>query len=162
MPTSPPGRRSDLTRQAGPGGFTLIELVVVLFILALATAMVMPSVGRGTEAVRARAEVAGFANFLRYARAQAVIRGEVQVVRIDPGTRLVTLTVSGDDKVRASRQLGERVSIQASPPSALTLRFLPEGVASGATFRIEAPGPRLFVVTVDALTGAVAQRPGGA
>lgn len=149
---------TDLEQKAP--GFTLIELAVVLFILGLATAVVVPSVGRGTEALRARAEVAGFSAFLRYAREQAVTRREIQEVRVDPQARLVTLTAPGKDKVRASRRLSETLRVDASPPSALTVRFLPQGLSSGGTFRIEAPGGRVFVVTVDPLTGRVAQRRG--
>ena len=33
----------------------------------------------------------------------------------------------------------------------------PEGLSSGAAFRIEAPGSRVFVITVDPLTGRVAE-----
>ena len=141
-------------------GFTLIELAVVLFILGLAAAVVVPSVGRGTEALRARAEVAGFSAFLRYAREQAVTRREIQEVRVDPQAHLVVLTATGNGKVRASRRLSETLRIEASPPAALTVRFLPQGLSSGATFRIEARGRRVFVVTVDPLTGRVAQRRG--
>ena len=145
-------------RRTPARGFTLIELALVLLILAIAASVAVPSIGRGTEALRARAEVSGFAAFMRYAREQAVVRRQAQEVRIDPQTRVVVLTTSGDDKVRASRKFSEGWWIQADPPSAFTVRFLPEGLSSGATFNIEAPGRRRYVVTVDPLTGRVSQR----
>ena len=40
----------------GSRGFTLIELVLVLAILAVAVFLVLPSVGRGTEGLRLRTE----------------------------------------------------------------------------------------------------------
>lgn len=139
-------------------GFTLIEVMVVLFILALASAVVVPGIGRGTEALRARAEVAGFSAFLRYAREQAVTRRETQEVRVDPEARVVVLRAPGSDKVRLSRRLADGLRIEATPPTALTVKFLPHGLSSGGTFRIEMPGRRVYVVTVDPLTGRVVNR----
>jgi prepilin-type N-terminal cleavage/methylation domain-containing protein len=42
-------------------GFTLLELIVTIAVLAVAAAVVAPAVGRGGDALKARAEVAGFA-----------------------------------------------------------------------------------------------------
>ena len=46
-------------------GFSLMELVVVLAILALTAAVVAPGVARTVDGVRARAEVGAVAAFLR-------------------------------------------------------------------------------------------------
>jgi type II secretion system protein H len=138
-------------------GFTLIEVIVVLFVLALATAVVVPGIGRGTEALRARAEVAGFSAFLRYAREQAITRRRPQEVRIDPEARLIVLAEAGSDTVRRSRRIAPEMRIAAASAS-LTVRFLPEGVSTGATYRLEAPGHRIYEVTVDPLTGRVVNR----
>jgi general secretion pathway protein H len=147
-------------RRSHSRGFTLIELVVVLLIVGVAAAVLVPSIGRGSEALRARSQVSGFSAFLRHAREQAVTRREVQEVRIDPQARVVVLTGAGNDTPRLSRRLGEGWRIQATPPGALTVTFHPQGLSSGGSFRIEAAGGRVFVVTVDPLTGRVAQRRG--
>lgn len=139
-------------------GFTLIEVAVVLLVLGLATAVVGPGIGRGAEGLRARAEVAGFSAFLRHAREQAIVRRQTLEVRVDPDDRLLTLTAPGTDGVRASRRLAAGLSVQPDPPSAATVRFLPQGVSSGGRFRIEAAGRRSYVITVDPLTGRVTNR----
>ena len=139
-------------------GFTLIEVVVVMFVLALASAVVVPAVGRGTEALQARAEVAGLSAFLRYARQQAITRREAQEVRIDPQAHRAILTAVGSAEVRSSRRLRADLRIDASPPAALTVRFLPQGLSTGGTFRIEAPGGRVYLITVEPLTGRVLNR----
>lgn len=143
-------------------GFTLIEVVAVMLVLALAAAVVVPAVGRGAESLRARAAVSGFAAFLRHAREQAVTRRETYEVRVDPEARTLVLTVAGSDKVRGSRRLAQGIQVTAAPPSPLTVTFQPQGLSSGATFRIEAPGRRVFTVTVDPITGRVAHSRGGA
>ena len=55
--------------QVDDRGFTLLELIVSLFVIALAVGLVVPAVGRGTETLRGRSEVAGFSAMLRMARA---------------------------------------------------------------------------------------------
>lgn len=137
--------------------FTLIEVAVVLFVLALATAVVVPGIGRGTEALKARAEVSGFSAFLRYAREQAITRRRTQEVRIDPEARLIVLAEAGSDTVRSSRRIAREMRI-AAEPAALIVRFLPQGLSSGGKYRLEAPGGRIYEVTVDALTGRVVNR----
>jgi len=122
----------------------------------------VPGVSRGAEGLRTRAEVSGFTAFLRHAREQAVTRREAQEVHVDTEARVLVLTASGSDRVRASRRLGQGIEVDATPPATLTVKFLPQGLSSGAVFRIRAPGGRVFTVTVDPLTGRVAHRRGEA
>jgi type II secretory pathway pseudopilin PulG len=133
-------------------------VLVVLLVVALAAAVVVPSLGRSADALRVRAEVAGFAGFLRYAREQAITRREAQEVRVDPEARLLMLGVPGSDVVRSTKRLSPLLQIEPEAPAALTVRFLPHGPSSGGTFRVWASGGRVYVVTVDPLTGRVSNR----
>jgi len=139
-------------------GFTLIELAVTLIVLAVAAAIVVPSIGRSVDSVRARAEVSGFAAYLRAAREQAITRGEAQSVRLDPEKRLLVITAEGSDGVRSSRSFSFLTRIEADPPEALSLTFAPLGFSNGARYHIVAPGDRRFLITVDPLTGRVSSR----
>jgi prepilin-type N-terminal cleavage/methylation domain-containing protein len=139
-------------------GFTLIELAVTLLVLAIASSFVAPAIGRGLDNLRARAEVSGFAGFLRTAREQAVALGEAQEVRVDPESRTLAIWAEGSRSARSSRAFSYLVSIEPDPPTAKTVTFQPQGLSSGGTFRILAPGNRRYVVTVDAFTGRVSVR----
>ena len=139
-------------------GFTLIELALTLFVLALAAAIIAPGIGRSVETVRARAEISGFAAYLRAAREQAIMRGEAQAVRLDPEGRSLVITAAGSDAVRSSRSFTYLVSIEPDPPGALAVTFEPQGFSSGGTFHILAPGNRHYLVTVEPLTGRVSSR----
>jgi prepilin-type N-terminal cleavage/methylation domain-containing protein len=55
-------------------GFTLLELIATLLVMALAVALAAPTIGRSTETIRMRAEVARFSAILRHA--PAVQRGD--------------------------------------------------------------------------------------
>ena len=135
------------------GGFTLLELIVTLAILAVMIAIVTPSIGRGTEAVRARAEVAGFSAILRHARERAIVSQKPQAVVVDPTNQRVSVRAGGPEgEVRQSRALA--MTVEATPPPALTVQFDARGGSSGGDFRLSS-GTITWRVTVDALTGRV-------
>jgi general secretion pathway protein H len=143
-------------------GFTLIELVVALFVLALAAAVVAPPMGRGLEAVRLRAEVAGVASFLRAARERAITRRDALEVAVDADGRALVLRTrdggaSGSVGVRAIRRLAPTLRVAADPPSAPAPAFLAHGASTGGAFRLEAPGA-VYTVTVEPFTGRVTTR----
>lgn len=139
-------------------GFTLIELAVTIMVLAIASAFIAPSIGRSLDGVRARAEVSGFAGFLRAAREQAVTRREPHEVRLDPESRTLAIWTEGARTARSTRSFSYLLSIEANPPTAKTVKFQPQGLSSGGTFHLVAPGARRYVVTVDVITGRVSSR----
>lgn len=139
-------------------GYTLIETTVVLLVLALAAGVAAPAIGRGLDAIRLRAEVAGVASFLRAARERAITQHHALDVRIDEAGRTLTLN-AGDEDVRAVRHLS-LLHIEADPRAARTVTFFAYGLSTGGRFRLEAPGPVVYVVTVSPLTGRVSTRRG--
>jgi general secretion pathway protein H len=136
-------------------GFTLLELIVTLIVIALATGVAIPTIARSTDGIRVRAEVAGFAAMLRHARERAIVTRRAQTVVIDTTAHRVSRLVGGPDgEVRETRLLSERFTIEATPPPALTVSFEPQGGSSGGDFRLTS-GKVVYRVTVDALTGRV-------
>jgi general secretion pathway protein H len=145
-------------------GYTLIEVVVVLLVLAVALAVGVPAIGRGADGLRVRTEAAGVANFMRAAREQAVTRNRSYEVRVDSESGVLVLIPSAAEgtaevgAVQATRRLAVPVRIEADPPLRRTITFLPGGLSSGGRFRVEAPGPRVYIITVDPMTGRVVTR----
>lgn len=146
-----PRRSGARTRQGA--GFTLLELIVTLFVLALATALAMPALGRGTEGIRARAQATRFSALLRHTREQAITARKPHEVVVDPETRRVSVK-AGRDEARTALTLPEPMKIQANPPPALTVRFEPYGGSTGGNFLLTSATFR-YHVTIDAVTGRV-------
>jgi prepilin-type N-terminal cleavage/methylation domain-containing protein len=140
---------------AGARGFTLLELLVTLVVLALALGVVVPIVGRSSDTIRARAEVAGFSALLRHARERAITSRTPHAVVVDPVARRVLLLAGGPEgDVRETRALPPALRVEATPPPALTVRFEPQGTTSGGDFRLTS-GTVVYRVTVDGVTGRV-------
>ena len=134
-------------------GITLLELIVTLAVVGLAVGIVVPAVGRGTETLRGRSEVARFSAMLRHARDQAITTRRGYAVVIDPAGHRATI-LAGRNEVQQTRALPPDLEVQANPPTALTVLFDPSGVSSGGEFRLIA-GRTRYRVTVDPLTGHV-------
>lgn len=147
----------------GNRGFTLLELAVVLLVLGLAASVVAPPIGRSLESIRLRAEVAGVASFLRAARERAITRRDALEVAVEADGHALVLRPSdgaarGAEGIRAVRRLAPSLRIEADPPRGPALTFLAYGASTGGRFRLEAPGPVIYVVTVEPLTGRVTTR----
>src|SRR5256712_14221501 len=85
-------------------GFTLLELIITLLVVAVAVGLAAPTIGRSTAGMRARAEVAGFSATLRHAREQAITTRQAHTAVFNPGRRLLTVT-TGADEVSWTRAL---------------------------------------------------------
>ena len=146
------GRGEAVRRERG---FTLLELIVTLSVVALVVGIAAPTIGRSTEAMRMRAHVAGFSALLRHARERAIVTRTPQAVVVDADAHRVSVRAGGPGgEVREARALPAGLAVEADPPPALTVRFEPQGGSSGGDFRLTS-GSITYRVTVDPLTGRV-------
>ena len=125
----------------------------MLFVVALAAAVAGPVIGRTTDGIRMRTEVAGFSATLRHAREQAVATQRPHRVEIDLREHRMTVIADASD-VQLTRPLARQLTVEAFPPQALTVNFEPYGVSTGGDFRLST-GSVLYLINVDPLTGRV-------
>jgi general secretion pathway protein H len=154
-------RAADRSAASRDLGFTLMELLVVLGILALGVALVAPSLNRarlGPTAKRAAYELAAS---LRSARAAARATNAEHSLTVDLWQRRYWA-----EGVTAPRQLPSGLAIDLAVPEserlgtgAARVRFFPDGSASGAGIVLN-DGRSSASVSVDWLTGDVRIRPG--
>jgi prepilin-type N-terminal cleavage/methylation domain-containing protein len=109
-------------------GFSLLELIVVLSILALAAGLAAPSISRSTDALKLRAEVAGFSAVLRHAREQAITTRQAHRVVVEPAAHQVR--VYAGEEIRRTRPIPSRWSVDAPGDASLAVRFEPHPPAA--------------------------------
>ena len=79
-----PMSTAGIETPVGGKGFTLLELLVVLVLLAMLLAVVIPSIGRGVATARLKACSREIAAAIRLARSKAVSEQQVYLLGFDP------------------------------------------------------------------------------
>lgn len=77
-------------RRVAQRGFTLIEIIVVMVLIAAMTLLVATMMTGGLDGMRMRTTAKEIAAELRHARAQAIAKSEVQQFLVDPKARTWT------------------------------------------------------------------------
>jgi general secretion pathway protein H len=109
-------------------GMTLIEILVVVAIIAVAGGLVLPSLASGLDNLRLRTTAERLASTVRYARERAVRRQTVCQVTIDPARRTVELedfSAAGGQAERRSWELP--AGIRLDEQSTRAFLFAPDG-----------------------------------
>ncbi|GJL97575.1 MAG: hypothetical protein DHS20C06_13920 [Hyphobacterium sp.] len=116
-------------------GYTLTELLIALFILGLAVAIVAPALFRTTPESELRRAAGMFEAASRTARTEARLAGRDSLLTLDLNAR--TITVSPSEQVF---QLNPALDIQATVAdmeldgNLASIRYFPEGATTGGTF----------------------------
>jgi general secretion pathway protein H len=144
-------------RVRGGAGFTLLEMMIVLALMAIIAGFVIPIFGPGvsnTDLKRATREVAAG---LRFARSQAIAQRSESVLVLDVAGR--TFSVPPDPRVH-SMPAGIDLKLFTAQRDLVSdqvgaVRFFPDGGSTGGRITLAA-GERKFDVDIDWLTGRVA------
>jgi general secretion pathway protein H len=137
-------------------GFTLLEMVCVLAIVAMLAAVLLPNISRDTSRPRLEAYAVETASMLKADRT-AAIRRRVQIAtQVDAGGRSLR---SGSterilrvpDDVAFSAILPDRCNER---PAFSTIRFFPTGMSCGGTIMLSRLGTG-YEIRVNWLTGGI-------
>jgi general secretion pathway protein H len=149
-----PAGRSD--RSSSQDGFTLLEVVCVVAIIAMLAAILLPAIPRGTSQARLEAYAIQTATLLKADRAAAIRRRTEIATEINALSRAVRSGASGrvlrvPDDVVFEALLASRCNQRAS---GTTIRFFGSGMSCGGTIALTRLGAG-YQVRVNWLTGGI-------
>lgn len=141
----------------GAAGVSLLELLVVLMIIALVTAVVIPIVGGGPSNAEMRGAARQLASGLRLARSEAIAQRRETFLVLDLAGRRFKV-----DREAQEHALPRNVELKLFTAqkdlvddNVGAIRFYPDGGSNGGRITLAA-GERKYEVDVDWLTGRVA------
>ncbi len=153
MPTSITERQ----RAADENGFTLLELLAVMVILAMAAAAFSWGGQRTSETAKFRAFITQTSAMLRDGRARAMRSRTEAVVRFDAGGRRVDGPGGESLGMPQGVEFSALVAGNEATTSAADIRFYPAGNSSGGALTFSF-GNQSYVIRVNWLTGNVSSQ----
>ncbi len=141
--------------QKREAGFTLVEIIVVLVIMALVMGLVGANLGRSITSAKIKSASQNVMAALRYTRGQAILKRQEQTLEVDLKTRAYT---APGKKPRVLPEGMEVTVVTAETElqgeDLAAIRFYPDGSSTGGKISLEARG-RIREITVAWLTGEI-------
>ncbi len=140
-------------------GFSLLELIVILVLVALVVGVVMPSFSRGLRGLELETSGRDLITRMRHARSQAIAQQKVFriILRKDEDETVPDYYIFADEFEQQIRKfvLPEGVSVQTEDDVEFPVRinFYANGRSSGATFSLKRETGRQMKIWVDPITG---------
>jgi general secretion pathway protein H len=136
-----------------PNGFTLLEMMVALAIVAIISAMAVPFIGRDKGGVAMRTTARQIAGLLREARSQAVLKNHVEYLRVNIADGSFGLPERTPQRLPRGVAMALTTTVeQARSPVEGTIRFYPDGSSTGGGVTLRQNGHDTLVL-VDWLSG---------
>lgn len=153
------GTLGGALRRRGEAGFTFLEIMIVIGIIAVAATLVAPAIDSGMRARQVRSAVRGVAATMRTMSSDAVITGQTQHLVIDQQGN--ELRADGHD---TTFPLGDGTLIsrihggELDASGTVRVNFYPNGSTSGVELVVddrETPNDVGFLISLDPLIGLV-------
>ena len=139
------------TRQA----FTLIEILVVVGILGIITAVGIPSIGKTLQKEGMRKAVSDFVEACSDARANAILKQETSVLTIRPGDHSFKSpgkTYQFPENVQIEF-MGVNFSLNDMEQEEIRVRFFPNGTSDEFAIVLRGEDTRTVKITLELVTG---------
>jgi general secretion pathway protein H len=138
---------------SGASGFTLLEMLVVIAIIAIGTTIAMPALMRPSDRLLLEQTLAEIRSALRATRSAAIATNRAQVLTIDTKERSFASAVVSNShfspKIEAQIKVAEPERISSSRGG---IRFFPDGSSTGGEVTLSV-NARQAMLCVHWLTG---------
>jgi len=138
-------------------GFTLLELIVVMLLMALGVSLITTSLGRGIGRRRPKAFVQQFVSLCRQARSQALSNAKPVSMTIDGDARRCWL-----DDHKPGLKIPDIIHIEVEDrvptydsQGAYQIIFFPDGSSTGDRLVFSVDGQPMAFLRLDPLTGFI-------
>jgi general secretion pathway protein H len=136
-------------------GFTLLELIVVLFIVVLGFSVVGINLSSGNDATQLKVAARDIVSALRFARGQALISHQETILTLELAENIYT--VSGRDKIYAIPKDIDITVVTAQDELTEgqgSIRFFADGSSTGGRITLEL-GKAAWQIDINWLTGQI-------
>jgi general secretion pathway protein H len=156
-------------------GFSLLELIVVITVITLSTALVIPSLSRFSRTIELKGCAKKVSAILRYCRSEAVNKGKIYQVLFDSETQEVKvqsvewMEEEKENDEKKEEKLSEKryslpdpvhikevkVASTQYPSDLPAIEFYPNGGSNGGSILLDSPGRKGYRININFLTGMV-------
>ena len=160
MRISRPGNSTLIPGAVSGKGFSLLELMVVLALMALVAAVVVPAFNRGLDGLRLETEARNLVVRFKEARSQAIALQEVRRVTLSTETEMGYAITDDYGSELKTVKLPEGIQLGLEEGAEKRVTFYPNGRSSGYSLTLFNSRQRRMIVVVDPISGlARARRP---
>lgn len=142
-------------------GFTLIEIIIVLFIIGIAAGLVGVWINRGSDSLEIRKFTKEISAVLRYARTRAAAEKKIYCFSIDKEKQsLILFTEEVDYKnvaILMDKPIPEdlQMALLDRDEESSHVAFFPRGNSTGGTISILNENGKGYWITINKITGKI-------
>lgn len=148
--------KTPISRPGDSSGFTVLELIVVLILLAAVAAVVMPSFSGGLKSLEVTTSARDLVTHMRAARSRAISQQRVfRVVLQEEQDGQPSYSLTNDYGSAFKTVLLPEGTVFVTPDEQMPylISFYPDGSSSGGEFRLRSEKGLQLIVDVDPVTG---------
>ena len=158
------GKTLNKSHTSGKDGFTLLELILVLFLMGLMAGIVLPFVVSTLDRVKLQSEARQISSALQFARSEAITKKTLFTFNADIDNNQYWLATPKEKEVTQTKTLDETVKIknyqgteETVSDGTFIINFYPRGNSSAGTIHLQSSiaesDELVYAITIDPITG---------